>query len=260
MKKIITIVLTAVLFISAVVLGVNSVYRVTEVALEINFVSEDAKAEAEELKSRLLEVYDKRSVFEVAKEDSEEVFAQFPYFRLTAFEKEFPNRLVVEATEDAEVFAVSAGAGKGYYILGLDGTILSIRETTLNRSDNAENILIEGVEISGEKGSVCVGEKFTKLLPFLKELSNGLNGLRSNVKKIEYRVYGGNVEQYDFTMWEGVTLSVQKVGEFVKEKANLVIQKYLALNDQELLGGYLYATNSQGKATVVYYPTEIPLE
>ena len=260
MKKIITIVLTAVLFISAVVLGVNSVYRVSEVALEINYVSEDAKAEAEELKARLLETYNKRSVFDVKQEESEEVFAQFPYFRLTAFKKEFPNRIVVEATEDAEVFAVSAGEGKGYYILGLDGTILSIRETTMNRSDKAENILITGVEISGEKGSVCVGEKFTKLLPFLKELSNGLNGLRSNVKTIEYRIYGGNIEQYNFTMWEGVTLSVQRVGEFVKEKASMVTKKYLALSDQELLGGYLYATNSQEKATVVYYPTEIPLE
>ena len=113
MKKIITIVLTAVLFLSAVVLGINSVYRVTEVALEINFVSEDAKTEAEELKARLLETYDKRSVFEVKQEESDSIFAEFPYFRLTAFKKEFPNRIVVEATEDAEVFAVSAGEGKG---------------------------------------------------------------------------------------------------------------------------------------------------
>ena len=36
MKKNITIILTAILFFSAVFLGVNSVYRVSEVALEIN--------------------------------------------------------------------------------------------------------------------------------------------------------------------------------------------------------------------------------
>lgn len=258
MKRIITVVLTAVLFVAAVVLGVNSVYRVTEVGLDINFVSEEAKAEAEELKARLLETYDKRSVFDVAQEDSDAVFAEFSYFRLTAFEKQFPNKIKIEATEDAEVFAVASG--ESYYILGLDGTILSIRENSLNRSDGKPNVLIEGLEVSGENGKVCEGEKFTKLLPFLQQFSSCLNGLRSNVVKIEYRVYGGNVEQYDFTMREGVKLMLQKAEEFVEEKANLAAQKYLGLKDVELLSGYLYATNSEEKAAVVYYPTEIPLE
>ena len=258
MKKIITIVLTAILFISAVTLGVNSVYRVSEVALEINFVSEEAKEEAEALQARLSTVYDKRSIFESKKEDSASAFAEFPYFRLTEFKKEYPNKIVIEATEDAEVFAVSNASG-GYFILGLDGTILSVRDSSLNRSDGSPNILIEGVEISGEKGTVCANEKITKLLPFLKELSACLNGLRANVTKIEYTVYGGNVEQYNFSMREGVMLMLQKADEFVNEKANKVAEKYTSLDDRELLGGYLYATNSAEKATVVYYPTEIPL-
>ena len=232
MKKIITIVLTAILFISAVALGVNSVYRVSEVALEINFVSEEAKQEAEELEARLSAVYDKRSIFESKKEDSENVFAEFPYFRLTGFKKEYPNKIVVEATEDAEVFAVANGLG-GYFILALDGTILSVRESSLNRSDGAPNILIEGVEISGEKGMVCASEKMVKLLPFVKALSSRLNGLRANVTKIEYTVYGGNVEQYNFSMREGVTLMLQKADEFVEEKASKVVEKYTTLEDRE---------------------------
>ena len=259
MKKIITIVLTAMLFISAVALGVNSVYRVSEVALEVNFVSEEAKQEAEELEARLQTVYEKRSIFEVSLEDSESVFAQFAYFRLTDFKKEFPNKIVVEATEDAEFFAVAKQATDEYYILGLDGTILSVRESASNRSDGAPNILIEGIEISGEQGKICTSEKMRKLLPFLKELSARMDGLRANITKIEYTVYGGNVEQYNFKMREGVTLMLQKADEFVEEKASKVAEKYASLEDRELLGGYLYATNSAEKATVVYYPTEIPL-
>ena len=258
MKKFITIILTAILFISAVTLGVNTVYRVSEVGLEINFVSEEAKQEAEELQARLHTVYEKRSIFETAKEDAESVFAEFPYFRLTNFKKEYPNKIVVEATEDAEVFAVSNVAGE-YFILALDGTILSVRESSLNRSDGAPNILIEGIEIAGEKGEVCTNEKLTKLVPFLKALSKNLDGLRANITKIEYTVYGGNIEQYNFSMREGVTLMLQKADEFVEEKANKVAEKYASLEDRELLGGYLYATNSAEKATVVYYPTESPL-
>ena len=258
MKKIITILLTAILFVSAVTLGINSVYRVSEVGLDIHFVSEDAKAEGEALEARLEEVYKKRSIFSVKKEDSESVFAEFPYFRLTDFKKEFPNKIVVEATEDAEVFAVANASGE-YFILSLDGTILSVRESALNRSDNAPNILIEGVDIAGAKGEVCTSAQINKLLPFLKELSGCMNGLRGNITKIEYMVHGGMVEQYNFSMREGVTLMLQKADEFVEEKAKKVAEKYASLEDGQLLCGYLYATNSAEKATVVYYPTEIPL-
>lgn len=258
MKKIITIVLTAILFVSAVTLGINSVYRISEVALEINYVSEDAKQEAEDLQARLSSVYDKRNIFTASEEDSENVFAEFPYFRLTEFRKEYPNKLVVEATEDSEVFAVANNTG-GYCILSLDGTILSIRENSLNRSDGAPNILIEGVEVDGEKGAICSSEKITKLLPFLKELSACMDGLRANIIKIECALYGGNVEQYNFTMREGVRLMLQKADECVKEKASKVAEKYASLSDRELLGGYIYATNSAEKATVVYQANEIPL-
>lgn len=259
MKKIITIVLTAILFLSAVVLGVNSVYRVSEVALEINYVSEEAKEEAELLEERLYTVYEKRSIFEATSEDSESVFAEFPYFRLTDFKKEYPNKIIVEATEDAEVFAVASAEADEYYILGLDGTILSIRENALNRSDNAPNVLIEGVNISGRKGEICTSEEIVKLLPFLKEFSARMDGLRANITKIEYKIYGGNVEQYNFSMREGVTLMLQKADEMPQEKANKVAEKYASLEEKELLSGYLYATNNEEKATVLYSPTEITL-
>ena len=86
-----------------------------------------------------------------------------------------------------------------------------------------------------------------------------MDGLRANITKIEYVIYGGNVEQYNFSMREGVTLMLQKADEMAKEKANKVAEKYASLEDKELLSGYLYATNSDEKATVVYSPTEITL-
>lgn len=258
MKKVITIILTVALFIAAAALGIDSVYRVGEVALEINYVSEEAKTEAEALEKELSELYGKQSIFRVKKEDAESVFARFPYFRLTDFKKEYPDKLVVEATEDAEVFAVKSG--EKYYVLALDGTILSVRNSPQNRSDGKDNVLIEGVEISGERGELCQGEKINRALPFLKELSARLDGLRSNLVKVEYELKGGSIEQYNLVTREGVKIQVQKIQEMTSEKAEKVAKTYLGLEDSERLTGYIYATNGAEKATVAYYPTEIPFE
>ena len=174
MKKIVTILLTVALFVTATALGVNSVYRVDTLDLNIRFVSEDAKMEAESLRAELVDLYEKESVFTVKQTDAESVFANYPYFRMTGFKKEYPNKLVIEATEDAEVFSVEKDGE--YFVLALDGTVLSIRKTAENRSDGKPNVTIKGMEISGGKGEFCVGEKLNAVLPLLKELSTRLTG------------------------------------------------------------------------------------
>ncbi len=258
MKKIITIILTVVLFVAATALGVNSVFRVDSIELKINYVSEDAKAEAELLRKELAELYEKESAFSVTALDSESVFAKYPYFRLTSFKKEYPNKLVIEASEDAEVFSVKSG--ENYYILALDGTILSVRKTAENRSDGKPNVLLNGIEISGEKGQPCIGEKLNRMLPLLQELSVRFDGLRSNLVEVNYSLKGGSIEQYDITTREGVVICVQRIDEFVAEKAEKISNLYFSLEDGERLKGYIYATNGAEKATVVYNPTEIFFE
>lgn len=258
MKKVLTILLTVALFLAATALGIDNVYRVSEVSLEINYVSEEAKSEAESLEKELTALYEKQSSFRVKKEDAEEIFSKFPYFRLTDFRKEYPDKIIVEATEDAEVFAVKKG--EEYYILSLDGTILSVRNTPSNRSDGRDNLLINGVEIEGEKGELCKGEKIEKLLPFLKELSKNLDGLRANIVEVGYELQGGSIEQFNVKTREGVQIKIQRIEEFTSEKAEKVAKTYLELADGERLVGYIYATNGVEKVTVAYYPTEIPFE
>lgn len=258
MKKIITILLTLVLFLSATALGVTSVYRVEKLDLNIRFVSEDAKIEAESLRLELIKLYDKESVFTVKRETAESTFANYPYFRMTDFKIEYPNKLVVEAIEDAEVFSVKNG--EEYYILGLDGTILSVRETPENRSDKKANVAITGMEISGAKGQPCIGEKINGILPLLKELSVRFDGLRSNLVSVEYQLLGGTIEQYDLFTKEGVVIRVRQAKEFVEEKAEKIANIYLSLKDDERLKGSIYVASGDGKTTVVYYPTEISFE
>lgn len=258
MKKFITILLTVALFVTATVLGVNSVYRVDTLDLNIRFVSEDAKIEAESLRADLAELYEKESVFTVKQTDAENVFANYPYFRMTEFKKEYPNKLVIEATEDAEVFSVEKDGG--FYVLALDGTVLSVRKTPENRSDGKPNVMINGMEVAGEKGELCISEKLNAVLPLLKELSTRFNGLRSNLVSVEYQLLGGTVEQYNLLTKEGVVIRVQQVKELVAEKAEKITQVYFSLEDDERLKGSIYATNGSGKANAVYYPTDILFE
>ena len=255
MKKIITILLTVALFVTATALGVNSVYRVESLDLKIQFVSEEAKTEAESLRQDLFALYENENLFVVKQEASEEIFANYPYFRLTSFKIEQPNKLVIEAVEDAEVYSVKKG--DKYYILSLDGTVLSIRDASENRSDNKPNVIIENMEISGEKGQLCVGEKLNAILPLLKELSSHLNGLRSNLVSVAFQVVGGSIEQYDLQTREGVVIRVRQAGDFVAEKAKEIANLYAALEDDERLKGSIYAASGNENVTVVYYPNEI---
>lgn len=258
MKKILTILLTVVLFASATALGVNSVFRVDALDLNIRFVSEEAKTEAEALRLELIELYEKENTFTVKQTDAENVFANYPYFRMTHFKKEYPNKLVIEATEDAEVFSVEKDGE--YYVLALDGTILSVRKSAENRSDGKPNVVIRGVEIVGEKGSVCIGEKLNAILPLLKELSIRFNGLRSNLVSVEYQLLGGTIEQYNLFTKEGVVIRVQQARDLVAEKAEKIAETYLSLADEERLKGSIYVTNSAENANVVYYPTDLSFE
>ena len=77
-RNVIAILLTAVIFISAAVLGVSAVYRVNAVTLDASVVSEAAQAEADELQKLLLERYKDESVFFVKPEEAEADFAEFP--------------------------------------------------------------------------------------------------------------------------------------------------------------------------------------
>lgn len=119
-RNVIAIILTALIFIAAALLGVSSVYRVSAVTLDVSVISEAAKGEADELQRKLAERYRDESIFFVEKQEAEEEFAAFPYFRMVSFKKTYPNRLVIQASEDAELFAVDRG--NGYYYLGGDGT------------------------------------------------------------------------------------------------------------------------------------------
>ena len=259
-KKIIVIILTVVIFLSACVLGISTVYRVKDVAVNVTTVSEAAKNEAEQLKNRLKEEYEKQSTFFVDTETAEEVLKEFPYFRLTEIEKVFPNRLIFHLTEDEEVYAVATE--DGYYILNGEGTILSVRQDYNNRGElsaNAKNVLITGVTPAGEKGTVVSGdESFSYLLPFCTHVSTLLNGIRRNVISIEV-IKGGSSSStvtLSLMMAEGVKIYIKTPSENTVEKANKAMETYFLLSDENRTRGMIAVYENDGNVATRYSVTD----
>lgn len=249
-KKILVIVLTVLIFLSAALLGTTSVFRVDSVTLVSSVVSAQAKQEANELRARLNEAYAGDGIFFADETEANEILQDFPYFRLTRFEKEYPNRLRIEVTEDAEVYAVESQKAGEYFILGGDGTVLEIRDSYLNRLDGSSNVVIKGLSVSGEKGKPLSGGKaLDTLLAFCGRVGERLNGLRDNILSVTVTSFN---PEYTIKTSEGVTICVADVERLTKEKADAVIDKYLSLSDEERLWGKIMAGDDGEKVVVTY--------
>ena len=253
-KNILIIILTTLIFLSVACLGIVSVYRVSFVTVNAPVVSQEAKAEAEELQKKLYQAYAEQNVFTVDESKAEEIFQEFPYFRMTSFKKQFPNRIVIEATEDVEVFAVENGENS-YYILGADGTILGMRSTPVNRSDGANNIVIKGVQIQGKEGEIASNDECLPwLINLCQEMSKQLGGIRKNVLWLQVIRPTASAKQMMFKlqMKEGVVAYVDNPSSLTHSKAEKLVEKYINLSVSQRLRGMIAVTDDMKNVIVDY--------
>jgi hypothetical protein len=224
--------------------------------LDVSVISEAAKEEAEELQAKLLDGYRDESVFSVTETKAEEIFADFPYFRMVSFEKSYPNRLVIAASEDAEVFAVETE--EEYYILGSDGTVLGIRSDASNRSDGKANVILVGLSATGERGQTLTGDdNIPALLSMCRILSTLFGGLRSNLVSVEVvdPISSLASVEFHFKMREGVSVTVINPLNQPERKASALASAYLNMKEEERLGGVLVVADkadSDGELNVTY--------
>ena len=251
LKKKIVIILTAIIVLSVSVLSLATAFSVRGVTVNTAVISEIAKDEAQLLQERLLKEYKYDSAFFVDEEKAKKVLEDFPYFRLTGFKKEYPDRVVISVAEHVEGYAVKKADTENYYIIGEDGLILSERDSYLNRLDGLPNVVVEGdgLVVSGEKGQKLVGdEKWTSVLQFCNHFSEKLNGIRDNVIKV-------SVEKYApicLTMREGVKIYVGSIETLTIEKASSAVEKYLALSDADRMNGMIMVDDKDGEVIVSY--------
>lgn len=257
-KKFWVILLSAILFLSGALLGLSAVYRVEKVTLESSLVSKEAEEQAQMLQERLEEAYARESILFVGARKAEEIMTEFPYFRLTGFEKSYPNRLIIQIAEDAEVYAVET-QGVGYYILGEDGTVLGARETPENVLSGAENVLIQGLSVVGENGKLPTGDShFATVLALCKELSLRLGGIRINAVSVEVLTREPETI-YRVTMREGVKLYFGAPAQKTQEKAEAAVSAYRALTDEQKLSGRI-VISAKGEEIFTTYASKDEFE
>ncbi len=251
-KKLWVILLTALIFISVSILGISAACRVEQVTLNTSLVTQEAKAQAEELQKRLDEAYDKDSVFFADDTKALEILKEFPYFHITAFEKSYPNRLIIKVVEDAEVYAVEKKAGEEYYILAADGTVLDIRATAFNPLNGEENVVIKGLNVTAENGKQPTGDEyFLSLLNLCEELSSKLGGIRRNVIAVE--VFARGPEPiFLITMREGVKLYIGAPDVRTGEKVEKALGAYMGLTGEQKSSGRIAVSDKDGEILCSY--------
>lgn len=255
-KKILIIILTVLVFLSGIALGISAVYRVNEVTVNVSYVTPEARTAGEELQAKLEEVYKEDAMFFADEDKAREILVQYPYFQLSGFEKSYPKRLVISVVENAEMYAVEKEAGKSYFILSSDGTVLEARDHYVNLLNGKENILMKGLNVEGELGSVPAGDDcFATMLSMCQSFSQKLDGAQRNVKSVE--VIRRTPELlFKVTMREGVAIYFNAPTALTEEKVAEAVLVYQSLKQDEKLTGRIYISEKEGKVLSQYSPID----
>lgn len=260
-KKITVILLTIVLFFSAVTLGVSTVFRVSTVTVDASMVSSVAETEAKEIRRRLEQAYAKESTLFLDDGAAEEIIQEFPYFRITSFEKAYPNRILVKISEDAEVYAVPYALerdGKdGYYLLNAQGEILGWREDYANRFDKEGNVLIKGFSVTPVDGKTLGGDDYyLSSLALLQKTDGLLGGIRRNIISAELMQKTPQAILRLQTR-EGVELCIVNPEILTAEKAERAVNAYMSLSDEKRLTGCIMVLDSVNGVVDDYTPEKM---
>ncbi len=233
-KKILTIVLTALLFFSAAIVGVSTVFRVDSVTLKGEVVSAEGKADAELLKTDLLKAYKRENIFSVNQDEAEKLMQHYPSLRITKFKKEYPDKLVVEVEETVGVFWVESLSGEKF-ILDKKGIVLTVypNEAIVEKAENL--VQINGFSLTGKKGETLTGDaRWQSVTLLCEEIDEELNGITRNVASVE--ILGGTPSTklyYLISMREGVKIYMENPLSLAEEKTQKAIAQYLSLTDEE---------------------------
>ncbi len=244
-KKVITIVLTALVFLSAVFLGLATTFRVEVVSVECTLLSPSVKAQAAEAQAELASLYEKESVFFVKPDKAEKTLEKYSYLRLSKFEKRYPDKLYIRLVEDGESYAVETEGG--YYILSSEGVVVERRETPVNRFDGGDNLIVKGLQATGKKGGSLSGDGcVVPALSLCKELDIALSGARRNILCVE--VWKRTPETYfRITTREGVKIYIKSPTENLSEKVKNAVDEYLSLSDEERTTGRIDVLEAEGR-------------
>ncbi len=251
-KKLLTIVLTAVLLLSVATLGLSTVFRVKSVTLKANLTAHSAVS-AEELQAALQAEYERDGTFFVNDKKAKAIVAaKSPYLRVTGFEKSYPSGITITVSEDVEAYAVETAGG--YYILSREGILIEKRGSAQREGTLSPNVVVKGVVVSGKVGDTLLGDPaWAPMFALCTSVDDALDGIAKNVTTAEVFMRAPE-SAFLLTMREGVTIRVMDPEELTSEKGVVAVAAYNALTDVERTTGYIHvSTDGSGKAVASYH-------
>lgn len=250
-KKVLTIVLTVLLFLSVVFLGIASTFRVDTVTVEFSLLSADGRAHAELLQAELTASYKGESTFSLKDDKAKEIIAKHSYFRMTTFETKSPDKVYIHVVEDGEIYAVESCEGV-YTIVSGEGIVVEQRNSTVNRFDGGENLLIKGITAAGSRGNTLSGDVcWESMLAFCQVFDRELGGIRKNTRFVE--VFKRSPECFfRLQMREGVNIYIASPETLTEEKAQKAFNAYLSLSAEERAKGSLTISHIENEVFAEY--------
>ncbi len=264
-KKVVIVYAVAV-FLIVFLITINTVCAITQ--FEVYYTVESAIMEesAGNVQKTLEEKYLHKSFLFFDESKVSEVVAQESggYLEVMSVEKNFPNRITVRVRERMETFAFRLENSEKYYVIGDDGTILSVSDENKNNIAG-KNIEIRGISFGAEQKvgdvfAVASGDEdaYQALNVIFAELN--ARGMRGNVTTIDYASVGGSDPAYTYSYFyvntvEGVRFWIVSPEEDTQRKIVEVLDIYASLSDAQRLDGYIYVGSGSAE-----YSTNKPPE
>lgn len=246
-KRLLSIILSAVLFLIVVVMGGYFIFMIDTVSVYYGVLSDKGVEYSAQIQSALEEAYKGKNLLFVSEDAADEIFAQYPYVKVTSVRKVYPDKLAVYAEENAERFAVANSSG-GYDMLDADGQLLSTREKNENYADSYSNILLEGF---GEYSSaLSKSDEFMAAKQMCDYMHEAFGGIRANVRALKYAApTSSKADSYfEFTMTEGVIIRISNPFSLTEEKCKGAVERYLSLEPEDRLYGLITVVEDANKA------------
>lgn len=233
-----------ILLAAAVGAGLNAVFTVTYVRAEFSTCSQAGEEDASALRAELDEKFLGKSTTFLDLEEVRGVASAYPYFRVSAVEKQFPSAVRIFLEERRETFALPTG--EGFAVLDEEANLLEYKNENKSR-DGGENILLEGFSFTLDGGTLG-GEYAAELLAFMHEVGALLPAPRANflsVRLIDATLAPFGLDSIRISTREGVVLDIINPTVLTREKAKTIVEAYLALDDNARTYGKLTVSESR---------------
>lgn len=247
-------VISVILFLSVLLLGANTVFSVSKVEIEYTLSSDQAYEDAEALHNALNEKFVGENILFLREENVRSQFDEYPYLNVTGVEKQYPDTVKLFVEEKLEVFAlVRQGENAQVYAMAdKQGNILRESSTNQNNVDGGENVSIEGLTYSAQKGFQGDAH-FQTAIDLFTKAAEKMGSVRGCFTRLQI---SSNAVRTVFTLYtrEGVYIEIDNPAQATDEKITSALNLFLSLKDNEKLYGYITVLEVSGRVTTTYTP------